>query len=151
MAQSKILEQTTGQRLRKLMRDVGKGTLVPNPDAKSNLGTTLHKLFIWQELAKLADTELKLQWKVAQAQDGICDEDDVLREQQDIGETEICNSSHYALVVEVKTPAERIDQKEFYKLLAKQFKSTPAKIAEVAERAKVENKAALSKKIVERV
>lgn len=146
-----LIEATTGQRLRKLLRDVGKGVLIPNPDPKrSNLGTVLHKLFVWQEIEKLAANELKLQWKTAQGEDGICDEDDLLRS-LDVGESEICNSKAYALVVDIKTPAERIDGPTFYKALAKRFGTTVAEVERIAARSKVANKASLTKKVVERV
>lgn len=148
---SATLDGTTKQNLMAVLRGVGKGESVPNPDRKSNLGTMLHRLFIWQELATAAEAELKRAWKAAQAkEDGICDADDLLRE-LGTGQSEVCNSKHYALLVDVKTPASRVDTETFYKKLAKRFGTTVKEIERIADDSKVDNKASLTKKVVERV
>lgn len=156
MATSAVREATTREQLVKLLRATGKaieypkGLVITNPDRTSNIGAHLHQIYIWQEIAKMAENELKLAWDAAQAEDGICDDDDSLRE-HGVGETEICNSKHYALVIDVKTPAQRVDGVTFYKALAKAFKTTVAAIERIAGKAKVDNKASLTKRVVERV
>lgn len=147
---SRLGDETTRQAIAGVLRDIGKGVTVLNPDRKSNLGSTLHRIFIWQEIAKLAETELDLAWAAAQGEDGICDGDDLLRE-HGVGETEICSSKHYALVIDVKTPGSRLDAETFYKALAKAFKTTVDAIERVAGKCKLTNKASLTKRVVERV
>ncbi len=143
------LADTTRQAVTNFLRKLA--ALVPNPNPKSNLGTMLHELYVWQELTSMAGNELELAWAKAQNKDGgICDEDDRLRK-GDVGESEICNSKHYALVIGIKTPAQRVDGAEFYKALAKRFKTTTDEIQRIADKCKVDNKPALTKKVVERV
>lgn len=147
---SRLGDETTRQAIAGVLRDIGKGVTVLNPDRKSNLGSTLHRIFIWQEIAKLAENELELAWAAAQADDGICDGDDLLRE-NGVGETEICSSKHYALVIDVKTPGSRLDVESFHAKLAKQFKTTADAIGRIAGKCKLANKASLTKRVVERV
>lgn len=150
MAHSRLGEETTKQALMGVLRDIGKGVHVVNPDRKSNLGAALHRIFIWQEIAAAAEKELALAWEAAQGKDEVCESDDELRT-LDVGESEICNSKHYALMVELKTPAKRVDVKALHKALAKRFKTTVAELERIADQHKVDNKPALTKRVVERV
>lgn len=145
-----VLEGTTRQTLMGVLRDIGKGVTVPNPDRKSNIGALLHRIFVWQELASAAETELKHVWTEAQAAAGICGNDDELRK-LGIGQSEVCNSRSYALLVDVKTPAQRLDNALFLKTLARRFHTTVEELERIADKCKVDNRASLTKKVVERV
>lgn len=143
-----MLQRTTRQKLAKHLRQIPKE--IVNPDQRSNLGQQLFDIFCWQEVKSMADTELKHAWKKAQSDEGICDVDDVLRE-EGVGEFEICNSRTFAMIAEIKTPAQRVDEVAFYKKLAKKFQTSVAAIERMADSCKVDNKAALTKRVVERV
>jgi hypothetical protein len=114
----------------------------------SNINQLLYDLYFWQEVCKLADTELKKAWKTAQADDGPVDTDDDLR-QLTKGEHIVCESDDFSCLVTVQGPRANFDRELFVESLCKAFKLKRASVDKVAENCLVETKPPLQKRVVE--
>ena len=115
----------------------------------SNVGNYLADVFFWQEVASLADTELKRAWKTLQSLDGpLAVSDDKLRE-DGVGEHIVLEDDHFSVLTTVNNPARRFDRDVFINALVKTFKLDRADLKALAENAKTETKSSLRKRVVE--
>lgn len=116
------------------------------PDKKGESERMLHDVFVWQELSSLAEKNLKAAWAALQSGAGFVEDDDTLREKP--GATIAVESKTYSCLIKVDNPRETFDKDEFVSLVAAKFKLNPARVLPLADLAKKQGAAPLSKKIV---
>ena len=116
--------------------------------AKDNLSPYLAEVFFWQEVASLANASLKEAWARTQEPNGPLQSDDVLRE-LDFGDNTVAATDSFVAVAKVSQPKTMFDKEAFIAAVAKRFKISATKLAEVAEKSVKESKPSLSKKVLE--
>lgn len=119
---------------------------IVNPDRKSNVGTALYNVFIWQEIASIAEKEEKEAWAELDAS-RLIPTDDRLRQTE--GERIEAESKHFSLLVKVSKPRQTNDIDAFIALVAKKHKIPKSTLEAYAELTKKVSKASLSKKVLE--
>jgi hypothetical protein len=115
------------------------------PRDKSNAGSYLFEIWVWQEMCALAEAKLKVAWKRAQ-DDGIIADDDTLR--ATLGETIVVESDKFSCVATVASPSSRFDQPTFIQKVAKKWKLNAADLNKVADQSKLPSKSALTKRVL---
>jgi hypothetical protein len=113
-----------------------------------NQGPLLGEIYVWQETKKYADSQLKKVWKAA-ADEGLIDDDDVLREKKQGEEHVITQSTAFTCMVTVDKPRQTFSKDKFVEAVAKRYKLDRAALDKIAATCTTDSVAPLSKRIVE--
>jgi|SRR6185312_13020734 len=120
---------------------------VKNPDRKSNVGTALFEIFIWQELCTLAENKLDAAWE-ALSEEGLLLDDNKLRAKGP-GEYIETESDSFSCIVTVKNPGARINKDKFLEAAARKARISKESLEELWENCCAPTKSPLSKKVLE--
>lgn len=115
---------------------------------KSNdrIGQALHKIYIWQEIADIAEQACKLGWKAAQSADGFMDSDEALR--NELGERLIATSRWFNAVVKVDASRNNFDRDAFIASVVAKYNLPLAPVAALAENSKKPSASPIRKYVV---
>jgi hypothetical protein len=116
--------------------------------AKDNLAPYLAEVFFWQEVAALANASLREAWSRVQEPKGPLPDDDELRG-LDFGDNSVTSAGNFVVVAKLSQPKSMFDRESFITTVAKRYKISPTRLAELAEKAVKESKPSLSKKVLE--
>lgn len=117
-----------------------------NPDASHNTGKLLGEAFMWEKVAKFAESKAKAAWG-AMEKEGIVPNKATL----DPGDHELAYSPSFTVIAKVTQPVRRFDADEMAMLLAKsKYKVPVSTTKEYLEQAKVPTKPVASLKVMER-
>lgn len=111
-----------------------------------NHGAVLGKIFIYQEMKKHAEKQLKKAWAEAQ-EEGLIPPDDELR--TSTGETIVLESRQFTCMTKVAAARENFSKEEFMEAVSKRFKIDMTKLKALAQGATHDGAAPLEKRIVE--
>ena len=119
-----------------------------NGKAKDNLTPYLAEVFFWQEVASLASGSLKEAWNRVQEPKGPLPNDDELRG-FDFGDNSVTSAGSFVVVAKLTQPKTMFDKEGFINNVAKRYKISPARLAELANKTVKESRPSLSKKVLE--
>jgi len=120
---------------------------VRNPDRRSNVGRVLFELYLWQELGKEAEDQLKSLWAKA-VEEGLIKEDDHYRNLGP-GETIAGESDSFSVLMKVSKARKSLDKEAFLSAVAKKAKIARPALDELWESCSKEGRASLSKRVLE--
>lgn len=121
----------------------------PKDKQGGNLAKVLHEIFVWQEIAAVANEAMKLGWKALQADEdngGIIDDDETLREKE--GERIVASTKYYDALVKVDAPRKNFDRELFIANVTRKFNLPLARVAAIADTSKKESASPITKRIV---
>ena len=130
-----------------IVKDLEASAMDRAPTEKSNAGKVLWPIFFWQVVEEVATKLRKQSWEVASTE-GVVKSDDQLRALGE-GEHNVLDSNHFSVLASVTKPRMLFDRELFIANVAKKYKLDVGKLTVMAEACKIENKPALSKRIVE--
>jgi hypothetical protein len=113
-----------------------------------NHGPLLGQIFVWQEAKKYAESQLKKAWKTA-ADEGLIQDDAILREKNQGEEHVIIQSNSFTCMVTVDKPHQTFSKDKFVEAVAKRYKLDRAQLDRVAATCTTDSVAPLKKRIVE--
>lgn len=119
---------------------------IATPD-KSNIGTVLHKAFVWQFVSKAAAKKLKSAW--AEVEDATLIKDkDWYRENQ-TGKKLVKDTDSYSVQCEVKNAPTPFSQEKFIDTVAKRYRIKKEELMAIAEASTAEGTKPVSFEILE--
>ena len=134
---------TINEKLRQLLTSSG----IVNPERRNNTAVYLFEILIWQELKKIATSELFDAWDRAQTV-GPLPKDDELRA-RDSGEFTPTKTKTMAFQVQIKRPPKKFDLTTYIGLVSKRHKIPVRQLNELIDQANIEGTPALVKRVLE--
>lgn len=111
-----------------------------------NFGPILGKLYVLQEMASWAKSELESAWASA-ATEGVLPPDDDLRAEQ--GERIVTESEQFSVIVSVAKPRATFSRDKYITAVAKKYKIDRFRLEGMVASATTDSKPPLSKKVLE--